>query len=325
MPVLLLALALAIPAFTSAGETGGWERHPAPIDQPLHRVFFLDDRAGWILTYGGGTVLHTRDGGASWRVQARVASDFLEAIRFVDAENGWLIGDYGAVFSSADGGATWREVSPPVEGRIRKVEGGPAWHLDAEYGGFFVTYSKARFSGPRRAWVAGLKIADARPRSHGPIAFATEDGGATWTRLEEPPAVSLADAWRRPPDDFGESFYLDARHGWRLEGRGKEKKLERTVDGGESWQKVALPELEVWFWRGLAFTDAGHGILLGEVDRELDTGVLYETADGGLSWLRDALELPAPHAIALTPSKIWIVGKEGLLLSRDRGTSAEGR
>ncbi len=157
--VLLLALALTIPGGTgaAAAETGAWQRHRAPVDEPLHRIFFLDDRTGWILTYGGGTVLQTRDGGASWRVQARVAADFLEAVRFVDADNGWLAGDYGTVFRSTDG--------------------------------------------------------------------------------------------------------------------------------------------------------------------ELDNGVLYQTADGGLHWRRDALELPAPHAIALAPSKIWIVGKEGLLLSRDRGAA----
>ncbi len=79
-----------------------------------------------------------------------------------------------------------------------------------------------------------------------------------------------------------------------------------------------MPDLEVYFWRGLAFTDAGHGILLGEIDRKLDNGVLYETADGGDTWQRDALELPAPHAVALSPSKVWIVGKKGLLLTRDR-------
>jgi photosystem II stability/assembly factor-like uncharacterized protein len=68
-------------------------------------VFFLDANNGWISTKDGngfGIVQHTTDGGANWTTQPTPLNNSqggnaIFSICFVDAQNGWLIGDYGRI------------------------------------------------------------------------------------------------------------------------------------------------------------------------------------------------------------------------------------
>lgn len=313
------AAAFLLAATFSTGATASenlWLRHPAPIEADLHRVFFHDEDAGWILTYGDGTVLSTRDGGKTWQVQARFEANYLERVLFVDRTHGWVTGDYGRVYKTVDGGETWHDVSPPVEGLLTKPADGTSYR-DDERPGLYLSYYAARFVDARQGRVWGTGFRTENPRETRVLRFfSTADAGESWTELDSWPKIPFADKWRERPQGGGSpTFYLDARHGWKV-GRGG--KVERSIDGGETWVTSEIPDRGVWMWRDLVFLDADHGFAFGDADREAGTGVIYETNDGGATWRRIELEIPAPHAVASTPSRIWVVGKRGLLLSRAR-------
>jgi photosystem II stability/assembly factor-like uncharacterized protein len=123
-----------------------WARAATPLtreEQPfLSDVSFPDPMNGWVVGEEG-TILHTSDGGTTWARQdtglpdakskpqpeiiqrrpgvidtfdlgGRTPSLFLTAVRFLDAQRGWVAGHYGGgggrsvVLHTFDGGATWR-------------------------------------------------------------------------------------------------------------------------------------------------------------------------------------------------------------------------
>src|SRR5579864_1660032 len=61
---------------------------------------------GWVVG-DNGTILHTSDGGATWRPQASGMSDALFGVSFVDTNNGWAVGEPAAILHTSNGGATW--------------------------------------------------------------------------------------------------------------------------------------------------------------------------------------------------------------------------
>jgi len=84
-------------------------------------VFFIDDHHGWLLTtfLDSVFVLHTRDGGATWK---KIAEDLSLGyyksghLFFVDRENGWLISATENILQTKDGGKSWEQVySSPDE------------------------------------------------------------------------------------------------------------------------------------------------------------------------------------------------------------------
>ena len=76
----------------------------------LTSVDFPTPDKGWIVGYGG-VVLHSDDGGASWRTQVppsdSTESQPLFSVRFVDEMRGVAVGAYGTMMITRDGGATW--------------------------------------------------------------------------------------------------------------------------------------------------------------------------------------------------------------------------
>lgn len=103
-----------------------------------------------------------------------------------------------------------------------------------------------------------------------------------------PTASDAVTSWRQLPaepypgkqDDIS---FVSPDIGWYGNGAGK---LYRTINGGESWEKVW--EQTGTFVRALGFVDERNGFL-GNVGTEYypnvtDTRPLYRTRDGGLSW-----------------------------------------
>jgi photosystem II stability/assembly factor-like uncharacterized protein len=95
----------------------------------------------------------------------------------------------------------------------------------------------------------------------------------TWRKL-------VTEPYRGKQDDI---FFVDPDRGWYGNGAGK---LYRTLDGGESWTKIA--DRPGTFIRALGFIDDKVGFI-GNVGTDYYPGVtdkqpLYKTDDGGDSW-----------------------------------------
>ncbi|MCC6477873.1 MAG: hypothetical protein IT552_01505 [Sphingomonadaceae bacterium] len=121
----------------------------------------------------------------------------------------------------------------------------------------------------RRSFVGGAGAAIAIFAT--PSVFAESETG--WKKLPTVP-------FRGKQDDIS---FVDAFHGWYGNGEGK---LYRTIDGGDSWEKVW--DQPGTFIRALGFVDQQVGYL-GNVGTNYypgvtDTHPLYRTADGGRSW-----------------------------------------
>jgi photosystem II stability/assembly factor-like uncharacterized protein len=103
-----------------------------------------------------------------------------------------------------------------------------------------------------------------------------------------PEARAALPAWRKLPTEpyrgkQDDICFVDPDTGWYGNGAGK---LFRTIDGGESWQKIA--DKPGTFIRALGFVDAKTGFI-GNVGTDYYPGVtdkqpLYRTDDGGLTW-----------------------------------------
>ena len=81
---------------------------PAAMHEFDYKALAVYGPAVWVVGSPGSFVLHSPDGGRSWRMQPTGQTLPLNGIHFADAKRGWAVGAMGAILSTNDGGATWR-------------------------------------------------------------------------------------------------------------------------------------------------------------------------------------------------------------------------
>ncbi|MFZ3326179.1 MAG: YCF48-related protein, partial [Methylocella sp.] len=110
-------------------------------------VHFADAQAGWAVGEEG-TILATRDGGASWKAQQSGTGNRLYGVHFADAQTGWAVGEGGTILATRDGGASWK----------------------AQQSGTGNFLTGVHFADAQTGWAVG----------DGGTILATRDGGASW-------------------------------------------------------------------------------------------------------------------------------------------------
>lgn len=170
-------------------------------------LFFLDANNGWAVGgevdfYNGDfirIILHTSNGGDSWETQL-YDSEYsytigaLNDIYFLDSNNGWSVGDKGAILHTSDGGDNWIEQTTGTnmelfgvaftdlnngwavgeDGTILSTtDGGDIW-VEEDIG-TSDDLNSICFADSNNGWIAG---GDYYPL-HGTI-FHTSDSGITW-------------------------------------------------------------------------------------------------------------------------------------------------
>lgn len=303
-------------------------------DIDLHSVFFANADVGWAAGKQG-TIIHTKDGGATWTAQlggdpADKAAK-IELLRFVDERHGWAA--QGRKILATRDGESWEEIGTlpyyvgdmaflsPTEGVLaggsdiysqgantifRTTDGGktwkPAWGCVA----------KVQLAGLSRNLACNVQqlhfvtpavgYAVVRSKCNGagceppPLIGKTTDGGMSWTTMMGP-----GDAER---DAVTSIFFLDENTGVA---RLASKKLHMTTDGGATWRGiVAAPGPDI------RFADPSVGLAV-ELDRR-DPGMSY-TVDGGKRWSSRELRLPATVRDISLPrrDRAYIVGDHGLV------------
>jgi len=156
-------------------------------------------------------------------------------------------------------------------------------------------------------WVAG---------SEGTL-LETTDGGDTWTRVATLTKDTLRDV-----------YFADEHTGWLIAERDVFKLrtndearsyLMATEDGGLTWRQVFLEQLDVNARLVRAsFADSQTGWVFGE------TGVVFATRDGGVSWTRQ--NLPTKRLLLggtfIDDTRGWLVGAGSTILqTRDGGNT----
>ncbi|SDG80583.1 Uncharacterized protein SAMN05216588_10122 [Pseudomonas flavescens] len=310
--ILLGGLALAL-CLSAAGASANDQAVPTePLQQPaLHsplakRSLMLDvTHAGDALVAVGerGFILRSKDGGQSWQQMEAPVSVTLTRVTFPTAEQGWAVGHAGVVLHSRDGGRSWRL---QLEGRqaAQLIQDTAQKRLDAEPG----AASERRLAdarnlvadGPDKPLLAVHFFDDQRGIVVGAygLAFATNDGGATWQpideRLDNPGALHLYDI-----QASGDKLFIAGEQGLLL----------RSDDNGASFQALQSPASGTLF----GLVASGQGDLLAFGLR----GKNYLSKDAGESWQAIA----NPHLTTLTAGtrlsdgSVLLVDESGRLLA----------
>lgn len=322
LSITLLLLAPAVPAQGIArvnidphgrGSTTTW-LHPRPQGNTIQALHFVDARTGWAVG-DFGTILHTTDGGKTWRAQDSRTSASLTSCAFAERTRGWIASSR-ALLRTTDGGASWTSRhGPPLESPRDEYRGvaSPAPHrvlTATRLGGIFLStddgetwtavhrsYEPSRlfFLDASHGWVAGAQGRLAR----------TTDGGGTWTDQY----VVVPD--RAPLQDPSVLYFSDSLRGWIAAG----SDLYTTVDGGKRWALLpdSTPRTALAMTAAASLWSCGNG--------------LARSSDGGRSWQAH----PGVPRVPLTAITFfgsdagWAAGAAGIMLhSTDGGDSWRG-
>jgi len=234
---------------TDGGET--WTRQQSPIAPAKHlfKVAAIDPQTAWAVG-DWGAVVQTRDGGATWtnrslgalpveriespdRMVQTITDDvILNDVEFLDAQHGFIVGEFGTLLATSDGGDHWRQVAMPTE----KTLFGMHWRS------------------PEEGWVVGIDG----------IILYTQDGGRTWTTQNGLTAtgaiedVSFVDAMANP------GLYAVSVEGRRGVVVGDAGAFFVSDDGGHTWTRRALPEEHRLTWmRDASVAASGRAFLVG--------------------------------------------------------------
>jgi photosystem II stability/assembly factor-like uncharacterized protein len=309
----LLLYAFCLPPSAFCLPPSVWERQETGTLAWLHSVFFVDESKGWAVG-GKGALLSTSDGGARWKVRARLTEDAMRDVFFTDERTGWIVcgrsmfapmrkdESVSYLLKTSDGGESWSRVE------VTRGE-----DVDVKLAGL-------RFADAAHGWVYGEAGA----------LYATSDGGQTWARQRVPTRHLLLGA-----------TFLDARTGW-LSGGGLT--LLTTSDGGATWragvvytpadsqesvhvqqqpQEGTEPEdgrprvgrSSSQRLNAVSFADAEAGWAVGA------GGAIFATKDGGRTWRpqRSGMGGDLTDVKFLDRAEGWAVGTEGVVLHTTDG------
>jgi photosystem II stability/assembly factor-like uncharacterized protein len=220
----------------------------------------------------------------------------LSHIDMIDARSGWATGGAAAyagkdhVLRTADGGFTWIDVTSPemivADPPTDRIAVAGFWNADT-------------------AWVT-FYSANLQPPAASPVVWLTADGGATWTQS----APLDLSGWEGPYR-VSDLFLINANTGWVFAHRGDDPASDRialfqTVNGGKKWDLVIDPAVDAGIQEcektGILFTGPWNGWLTGDCRGNTPGTFVYQTFDGGKSWIEAPLPSPAiPPGVFTSP------------------------
>jgi hypothetical protein len=241
----------------------------------------------------------------------------IASIDMIDDRNGWAVGgDAGALlqdhlFRTEDGGSTWRDVTPPeqtvVQPATDRIAVGAFWDSD-------------------NAW-ATFYSSNLLPPPTVPVVWRTTDGGDTW----KPSAPLDLSGWVGEYR-VSDLFFINIQTGWIMIHKGDDPAadtiaLYQTVNGGNTWERVIDPavksDVQDCEKTGILFTGPWVGWLTGDCLGARAGVFLFQTYDGGKSWISAKLPSPATPPGMLTSTDfscrihppIFFAQKTSLLLA----------
>ncbi len=311
---------------------GVWEPVSFSEDLDFSQVFFVTVDKGWVAG-ANGTIIHTKDGGATWTAQLggdpQAAEGKVTLLRFLDETHGWAVKD-GRILRTVDG-ESWEDLgagpqyvgnlamTSPTDGvatgwvgmgtvpatLFKTRDGGKTWKpgplcaIKAMVGGlnrtFYCTVIRIQFVTPSVGYLVARHQCDGTGCSPPPILGKTEDGGDSWRFFVGP----------GDPDVVGATdlFFTDENTGIV---RTTDGKLSRTTDGGQTWTGLLA---SVGNYASLIFADPEVGWALEYHEK------MSFTVDGGNHWNSRAFRFPAtPWAWSFPRrDRAYLVGAHGMV------------
>jgi photosystem II stability/assembly factor-like uncharacterized protein len=226
---------ISSPWFSSASPKELSERETA-FQENFYAVKIRGNRI-WIVGYYG-TILHSKDRGATWEIQLSGTRKALYRAAFVSDEKGWISGSYGTILRTQDGGMSWVRQTSSTDEHLFGLDfvserkgwasgsrgtllytndGGLSWHnrsIEED-----VILNSVSFISPELGWAVG---------EFGVI-YHTKDSGKSWIKQKSPVEVSPASGESR--NLFG-LLFPDSKMGWAL---GLDGVILKTQNG-ERWK-----------------------------------------------------------------------------------------
>lgn len=286
-------------------------------------------------------VWRTTDGGKSWKPSNPVdisdspIRDAAPLLQFVDNKHGWLtlrfehrVQAYYLEFRSSDGGVTWEQMgrcstydgdlvgrcavpeftdaqtgwrtTPPVFTPTGALDPASTWRVERTWDGGqtwqMVTLPHLQGEKECDLWPTrvAMGIVGIYVNCHTPALiqesyyYLSADRGQTWWVLPQPEGANVV--------------FLDMTTGWRDSQSANGYRLEKTTDGGETWQEVAdgLPK------GSFQFVDATAGWEeINAVSDPVDPIEMQRTTDGGKTWQKFS-----PRLLPAEPGRPAIVRLE---------------
>ena len=236
---------------------------------------------------------------AQWFEQTSGTNNNLNAVQFMDTNNGIAVGDSGTMLKTVNGGTSWIPITTGITNN----------------------FSGMCFADVNNGWVAtcGNEFSDTS------IVLHTSDGGLTWspqikiafsnlsdiTFISASTGFAVGSAW--DPNWFSfmlgttdgglnwsqtviddtiggipKICFVDANNGWGIRPGGAPRegsKIYVTTDAGNSWllQLYTGSSNDATTLHDIAFTDPNNGIAVGNTMME-PWLVIYKTTDGGTTW-----------------------------------------
>ncbi|WP_197525573.1 YCF48-related protein [Pseudobythopirellula maris] len=216
-------------------------RSPAS-DPPAELARWFDWRALdavgerlWAAGSPGSVVLHSPDGGRSWRLLPTGVSTPINAITFVDDQRGWAVGELGVILATRDGGQTW----VVQRGAGRRAAIGVVAPSAA---GLPVELIAANAAAEGYRTTVASPFAPAAPLAHGDTASRLDEAAARCA------AAGASTGWRLPlePTELVlPAEELLARLDRATDGKSREMLIEPLVAWIRAWrpEAVLIPEI----------------------------------------------------------------------------------
>lgn len=256
------------------------------------------------------TELHSQ---SRWTVQNTPTREQLRGVSFVNAQNGWAVGNKGTILATQNGGQTWSSQGRVLESNYLDVfffntrigwatgtdgligttlDGGTSWEIARLYRnratGLFFNFSAVFFVDSLRGWLAADSGA----------VLTTRDGGNQWT---------LQNTGVR--NDISSLCFINANLGWAS----ASNRILQTTNGGQTWTTQVIYSNATLNW--LHFADSLRGWACG------NAGVIVATTDGGKTWQQQIT--PTSNTLAMVrfvnPRVGWATGAGGTILNTTDG------
>lgn len=307
--------------YKTVNDGSNWTNISLGTRSDLKEIHFSDKNNGW--TCGTfGTILNTTDGGTNWVTKhISSSSENLYSMKFIDAMNGWAVGDSatnkGLALKTTDGGNNWQQVTIDSIFPMKKIfvlnnkiwcvgttgrvllstDAGNTWKL--VHSPVARTINDVYFTDDQYGFAVGASTAAA-----GGLYIMTNDGGLTWTHKD-----SLAFA------DFNAVYFLNSQRGWII---GNKIQILRTTDGGQNWSSLGSSVSNNV--HSLMFLDGNNGFSVG------DNGTILQIFNGGTySVPFFAPTLKNIYGIFMLDSATgWVCGDGGLILKTENGGNIVG-
>jgi len=244
-----------------------------------------------------GVVLHSSDGGLSWKKLWIAPEEFFFDVYFVNYRVGWIAGGDGLILKSTDGGESWTRQDVPTHGHLLDIEftdsysgwtvssngealhtkdGGLNWvshKTGSQYGLPFLSFGD-RYSG----WVVGERGE----------AYNSTDGGVTW-QSSGSELVKILKARQKDDLDFREVKFFNSTTGFiavdissiNSDTSTHMGAVLKTQDGGKTWKTIlVMTELGI---RTAHFTNESD---VWVVPGGRANNHLLHTRNGGENWER---------------------------------------